>query len=431
MNNVRKSVAEALVNLETSQGYSNISLDALLRKNNFTSSDKALASRLFYGVIERKITLDYYIGKLSSKPVKKLTPLVLNCIRLGIYQLEFMDKIPESAAVNESVNIIKCSKERYAAGFVNAILRSFIREKIALPQDNSSYALSVRYSCPAWFIEELSTYIGKDLAFKFLKNSLIPPPVYIRTNNTVTDGDSLLNTFLASNITANKKSSECIELSFVNSPQNLKEFIDGHFHIQDISSQICVSALDPKPNDRLLDICSAPGGKSCTAAEIMMNRGEVVSCDIHEHRVNLIKTNADRLKLNIIKPTLNDATQFNSELGYFDKILCDVPCSGFGVIRRKPEIKYKPQSDLTNLPELQYNILDMSSRYLKCQGRIVYSTCTLRREENEDIIIRFLNEHPDFTVEKTFSQYFFDYGHRLMPENCGGDGFFFAVLKRK
>lgn len=431
MKNVRKSVVEALTALEKSQGYSNLILDLLLKKEELSTSDRAFASRLLYGVIERKITLDFYIGKLSAKPVKKLSPIVLNSLRIGIYQLEFMDRIPENAAVNESVNIVKSSPERGASGLVNAVLRSFIRNKPALPSDNSIYALSVRYSCPGWFISELSDYIGKDSAIKFLEDSLLPPPVYLRVNNTITNEAQLLSALTDREFAIESKGNNCLSSVGFGGIDSVKEFNEGHFHIQDISSQICISALDPQSGDRVLDICSAPGGKSCTAAELMENKGEIISCDLHSHRVKLIENNAERLGLNIINAMVNDATVYNPKLGKFDKILCDVPCSGYGVIRRKPEIKFKSQGDLTNLSELQYNILDISSKYLEDNGTLVYSTCTLRREENEDVVNRFLESHPQYIACEVFSKYYCGCGHRLTPYNSGGDGFFFAVLKRK
>ena len=429
--NVRKILVNALVDLEKSEGFSNLLLDSLLKKEKLTDQDKAFASRLFYGVIERKITIDFYISKLTQKPLKKLSPIVLNSLRIAIYQLEYMDKIPENAAVNESVAIVKSSKEKYAAGLTNAVLRNFIRNKPQLPNDNSIYSMSVRYSCPGWFIEELMSYIGKENTIGFLENSLNPAPLFLKTNNTVTTNDKLIEALECQNLTARDHKNNCIEISSSGALEKLKEFKEGHFHIQDRSSQLCVAALDPRPKDRVLDICSAPGGKSCSAAELMNNSGEVISCDLYEHRVKLIKSNAERLGLNIVKPMVNDALVYNDKLGKFNKVLCDVPCSGFGVIRRKPEIKYKSKSDLTNLPELQYNILDVASKYLDLSGSLVYSTCTLRYEENEAVVIRFLEEHPEFTVCEFYSEFFGGAGHILTPDNCGGDGFFFAVLKRK
>ena len=429
--NVRKIIVNALVSMEKNDGYSNLLLDSLLKKEALSQQDKAFASRLLYGVIEQKITLDFYISKLTQKPIKKLSPIVLNSLRIGIYQLEYMYKIPDNAAVNESVMIVKSSKERYATGLVNAVLRNFIRNKPQLPSDNSVYALSVRYSCPPWFIEELSAYIGLEDTVVFLENSLSSPPMYLKTNNTLTTALELKNALEAYNISVRDLGNDCLKITGSGAVERLKEFRAGHFHIQDRSSQLCVNALNPRPGDRVLDICSAPGGKSCTAAELMNNTGEVVSCDLYEHRVGLIRTNAERLKLGIINPCVNDATVYNNELGEFDKILCDVPCSGFGVIRRKPEIKYKLKSDLTNLSELQYNILEISSRYLKVGGTLIYSTCTLRRNENEDVVTRFLKKHSEYSAEVFYPEYFNGIGHILTPINCGGDGFFFAVLKRK
>ena len=431
MSNVRNLIVNALVDLEKSQGYSNLVLDSLLKKEALSEQDKAFASRLLYGVIERKITLDFYISKLTDKPAKKLTPIVLNSLRVGIYQLEFMDKIPENAAVNESVAIVKGSKEQHAAGLVNAVLRNFLRNKPQLPTDTSVYTLSVRYSCPSWFIEELSDYIGKEETLLFLENSLQPPPLFLKVNNTLTTAEKLAESLEKYNVDVSNLNNDCLQVSNVGTLDKISEFKSGFFHVQDRSSQLCVRALELQENDRLLDICSAPGGKSCTAAELMNNVGEVVSCDLYEHRAGLVKSNAQKLKLDIINPRINDATVFNNKLGNFNKIICDVPCSGFGVIRRKPEIKYKPKSELTNLSELQYNILDTTSKYLDVGGRIIYSTCTLRYEENEAVVTKFLDNHKEFELCEFYKEYFNGVGHILTPEKCGGDGFFFAVLKRK
>jgi len=431
MANVRKIVVDALVKIEKAQGYSNLTLDSILKSVELSEQDRGFASRLLYGVIERKLTLDFYIAKLTAKPLKKLSSLVLNCLRIGIYQLEYMDKIPVNAAVNESVGIVKGSKEKYVAGFVNAVLRNFVRNKPQLPQDNSLYALSVRCSCPTWFIEELSGYLGKEECIAFLESSLQAPPMYLRVNNTLTSADELASNLEKSEIAVIKRGEECLQIQGIKALDKLDSFKDGHFHIQDVSSQLCVKSLDPKPLDQVLDICSAPGGKTCTAAELMNNSGKIVSCDLYEHRVGLIKSNAERLRLTIVDPMVNDATKYNEHIGKFNKVLCDVPCSGFGVIRRKPEIKYKPYSDLTNLPELQYNILDIASRYLESGGTLVYSTCTLRREENDDVVLRFLKSHTDFKACEFYSDFFNGHGHILTPQNCGGDGFYFSVLKRK
>ena len=431
MANVRKIVVDALVKIERTQGYSNLMLDSILKSVELPEQDRGFASRLLYGIIERKLTLDFYIAKLTSKPLKKLSPLVLNCLRIGIYQLEYMDKIPANAAVNESVAIVKASKERYASGFVNAVLRGFIRNKPILPNDSSFYALSVRYSCPTWFIEELSNYLGKEQTISFLDDSLQLAPVFARVNNTLITTETLLNSFNSTGVEATEVSDDCIRLHKIGAIERVESFKLGYFHVQDLSSQLCVKALDPQPNDRVLDVCSAPGGKSCTAAELMNNCGEIVSCDLYDQRTRLVKSNSERLKLDIIKPMVNDATVYNEKLGKFNKILCDVPCSGFGVIRRKPEIKYKLNSDLTNLPQLQYNILDTVSKYLESGGLLVYSTCTLRKDENEAVVKRFLETHSDFSVCESYPDFFNGYGHILTPLNSGGDGFFFSVLKRK
>ena len=395
--NPRKIVLKALIDFFENMGYSNLTLDGILKEASLDNKDKAFVSNAFYGVIERKITLDYIISKLSTTKINKMSPLILNVLRLGLYQMIYMDKVPDNAAVNESVNLVKKSKFKNLSGFVNAVLRSYLRNPVKLPQGEDNRALSIIYSCPEWFIKELSEYLGKEECIKFLENSLLPPPIYARVNTLKTTEEDLLKAFEKNGIECEKtKLNNAIKIGRISAIAKLEDYKKGHFYIQDIASQIAVNTFSCKSGDRVLDICSAPGGKTFTTAQLMENTGEIISCDLHNHRVKLIADGAKRLGINIVKAMQNDATCINEKLGNFDKIICDVPCSGFGDIRRKPEIKYKDSSDLTNLPELQYNILNNSAKYLKKGGYILYSTCTLRKVENEDIVERFLNDHPDF-----------------------------------
>lgn len=421
MLNVREAVVKALTKIEHDGGYSNLALNSFLKENEFSAEDSAFASRLIYGVVERKITLDYYIEKSSSRPLEKVSAFLLNNLRVAIYQICFMDKVPESAAVNEAVNITKRSKDKYAAGFVNAVLRAFLRNKPELPQGDTDYALSVRYSCAKWYIHELKLYIGKVNVEKFLDDSLQPPPTYIRVNTNKTTTSELIKKLDSiANETAQK---DALKLSTKGAITKLDSFNNGLFHVQDLASQIAISSLEIKEDDSVLDICAAPGGKSCTAAQYALN-GKVVSCDLYPSRVQLIDDNFRRLGIDNATATQNDALVFNESLGVFNKIICDVPCSGFGVIRRKPEIKYKELDELTNLPQVQYNILKISAMYLKKGGSLLYSTCTLRAAENEEIVDKFLKDNDDFFLLESGCR-------RLLPATDGSDGFFFAVICRK
>lgn len=422
MANARKIAALALLRVDGDSAYSNIVLNEILNKENPEIKDRALATALFYGVLDSKITLDYVIKKLIGKPVSKIKPYTLENLRVGLYQLMFTDNIPASAAVNEAVNLIKKSKESYNSGFCNAVLREYLRNPVKLPTDNSVFALSVRYSCPQWLISELIEDYSLEAVIEYLEQSIKAPPLTLRVN-TLKNSSEQLSIILERNGKPNEIINEnairITESGF--NTENFEPFLNGLFFVQDLSSQNCAETLAPKPQKRVLDMCAAPGGKTFSMALLMKNSGEIVSCDIHSQRVSLIEKGAKRLGIDIIKPTVCDATQYNENLGKFDYILCDVPCSGFGIIRRKPDIKYKKLTDYSELEEIQLKILENSVKYLKENGKIVYSTCTLRKKENECIVNKFLENHTDFKL-KNMKTY--------MPQQNGGDGFFTALLER-
>ncbi|MCD8327717.1 MAG: 16S rRNA (cytosine(967)-C(5))-methyltransferase RsmB [Ruminococcus sp.] len=414
--------------LEDNDGYSNILLDKELSRQDFTAQERSFASTLFYGVIERKLTLDFYISKLSKIRIKKLDTDVLMILRMGIYQILYMNSVPDSAAVNESVKLSKKNKRAKTSGFVNGILRSFIRERqsIKLPTEKTE-RLSVLYSCPKWLVKKLTNEYGEQNAIDFLESSLAPSEVVLKTNTTRTSADGLIKSLLSEGVEATPCEFDNNAIKAKGSIFKTSAYKQGLFHAQDYSSQYAVKILDPKPNDRVLDICSAPGGKAFTAAEIMQNKGELVACELYEQRAALIKSGAERLGLDIIDVRVNDALKFNSELGVFDKVLCDVPCSGFGVIKRKPEIKYKSLQSVNELPPTQLEILRVTSGYVKRGGRLVYSTCTLNRAENEEVVLKFLEQNPEFSADRIFDG---EWCKTIFPKDFGSDGFFISVLKR-
>ncbi len=417
----RELAVLALARVNEDGAYSNIALNELLNKYNLEQNEKALATKLFYGVLDTKITLDYIIKKLTGKPVSKIKPYTLEVLRIGLYQLIYTDNIPHSAAVNEAVKLIKKSKEAFNSGFCNAVLREYLRNPVNLPQDNSAFALSVRYSCPQWIITELIEDYDLETVIEFLEQAFLSPPIMLRVN-TIKNYAKELSEVLKQSGKENEIIAEnTILLKNGFNVENFEPYKNGLFFVQDLSSQSCAELLNPQKKDRVLDMCAAPGGKSFGLALLMENEGEIVSSDIHSHRAELIKKGAERLGLSIIKPAVQDATQFNAKLGLFDKILCDVPCSGFGIIRRKPDIKYKKTENFEELEKIQYEILSNAVNYLKDSGVIVYSTCTVRKSENERIVNRFLENHKDF---KLISM------ETTMPSVNGGDGFFKAKLAR-
>ncbi len=424
----REFVLRLLLKLEENDSYSNILLDKELSKADFAEQEKSFITALFYGVTERRITLDYYISRLSTVRLKKMDTDILLILRMGIYQIMYMDSVPDSAAVNESVKLARKIKKSRLTGFVNGILRSFTRKRnsIKLPSDNIS-RMSVLYSCPKWLIEKLINEYGEENAIDFLENSLKASKVFLRTNTVKTDSESLASRLSEENITAKICDFDKNAVVVHGGVFSTEAYNDGLFHAQDYSSQYAVKILDPKPGERVLDISSAPGGKAFTAAELMQNKGELVACDLYEQRVGLIKSGAERLGLDIIDARVNDALKFNSNLGEFDRVLCDVPCSGLGVIKRKPEIKYKKKEELDELPEIQFKILENTAGYVKQGGRLVYSTCTLNKSENEEVVLKFLEQNKGFSPDGVFNGAF---TKTVFPKDFGSDGFFISVLKR-
>ncbi len=422
MANARFIALKALNEVLQSGAFSNIALDRLLASDQILPPDRALATALFYGVLDRKITIDYVLSNFMSRPVSKTAPITLNALRIAVYQIMYMDRIPTSAAVNESVNLVKRSPERYNVAFVNGTLRSILREGITLPEISDSESLSVVFSCPLPIVEGFINDYGMENTVAILESSLDAPPITVRVNSIKTDADSLIDFLSEEGINAEKTDVDgALDIQNTVNIRELNCYRAGLFHIQDCASQISISKLAPRAGESVLDVCAAPGGKSFTMAQLMQNKGKITAFDIHEHRVGLIERAAKRLGINIIDAATADATQLPDELGEFDAVLCDVPCSGLGVIRRKPEIKYKSVKEFEMLPKLQYCILCSAAKHLKSGGRLLYSTCTLRMAENEEVVGRFIEKHPEYTVQ---------YEHTFMPHTDGTDGFYCALITR-
>lgn len=388
--------------------YSNLALDVVL---NDIKHEKAFISALVYGVVERKITLDWFINRyLQAKP----KPKIMTILRLGAYQILFMDKVPVSAAINESVKLCKEISQDYYTGLVNAVLHK-IDENREFPDD-----ISIQYAVPQNLIKMWGKAYGQQCVEEFLPYINGPAPLFAVPNIQFVDSDKLIYELMCEGIDSEISG----ELVRILSPLNIKEcvaFQKGLFHIQDKSSYECCKTLAPKSGETVLDICAAPGGKSFTLAGLMKNEGRILSFDLHESRIKLIADGAKRLGFDIIDAQQNDGTVFNPLLPKADKVLCDVPCSGFGIIRRKPEIRHKELDSIKNLPAIQKRILSVSSSYLKCGGKLVYSTCTLNKRENEKVVQSFLEGNKDFSLlmEKT-----------IFPGETDGDGFYFALLER-
>lgn len=414
----------------SSGSYSNIQLDSGLKGSDLDDRGKKLCSAIYYGVIERKLTLDHIIGGLSSRPIEKLDGIILNILRCGVYQIMYMESVPDNAAVNESVALAKKFRKTSASGMVNAVLRNFIRggKEIKLPK-NSVKAASVKYSVPVSFVESLSADYGSEWTEIFLEKSLEKSVTFMR-RNAIRSSEA---EFLAAmgSIEAEKLSEYCysVKSGDVTSTEAFKK---GYFHVQGLASQFCCETLAPTEQDRVLDICAAPGGKTFTMAELMNGKGEIYAFDLHEKRAELIRKGAERLGLTNIRAAAGDATKFYPELPKFTKILCDVPCSGMGVIGKKPEIKYKDMSDFKGLPDIQYKIVTNALNYLSVGGELVYSTCTVRKAENDEVCDRLLSEHPELEAVMLPEWKGQSFGCRatLSPMNGFDDGFFIAKFRK-
>ena len=439
MKSARQTAFEILLKIQKDGAYSNLAVDSVLTENTeLDSRDIAFVSALVYGTTERRISVDYNLSLYLAQPIKKLKPELLAIMRMGAYQLLFMDKVPESAAVNESVKLAKDNKSAFAAALVNAVLRKVAQNGFVLPDgdDNSLKKLSVMHSVPEWILNLWIESYGFENAVELAEKALEPAKTVIRVNTLNTTDDGLLCVLESEGVTAVK--SDVVENSLVlekqGSVEKLVAYKEGLFHVQDFSSQLCVKALNPQPGETVFDLCSAPGGKAFTAAQKMNGKGIVNAFDIYQSRVELIRNGAKRLCLPNVKPFLSDASVFNENYGTADKVLCDVPCSGLGIIGRKPEIRFKTEDDIKTLPELQFNILCNARRYLKENGRLVYSTCTLNPAENEDVCRRFLNECRDFVSVPVLPGVD---GYRqgdfltLMPHISGTDGFFIAAFEKR
>lgn len=434
MKTAREVALEALLKVNRGGGYSNLVLDKLIQRNQLNEQDSAFATALFFGVLERMVTIDYILAFHSKTPLRKLTPAVREILRMGIYQLLFMASVPDSAAVNESVELVKSTGRPRAAGYVNGVLRSFIRAGKEPPplEGGEAGRLSILYSCPQWLVQLLLDSYGQKKTRLFLSHSLDKPPLFIRVNTQKVAAADLISRLESegAKAVADPDLPGCLRLEYSGHPAKLPSFEEGLFHVQDKSSQLCVLALNPKPGHAVLDICAAPGGKSFTAAQLMEDTGHIVAADLYLKRTGLIDTGAKRLGLSCIQTRVWNAAELNPTWNRFDRVLCDVPCSGFGVMRRKPEVKYKSPEGLKDLSKIQYKILENSSHYVRGGGILVYSTCTLNPKENEEIVDRFLRYNPAF-IPGQLPEALGEGWRATLIGRADCDGFFIAIMEKK
>ncbi|QHI73172.1 16S rRNA (cytosine(967)-C(5))-methyltransferase RsmB [Aminipila terrae] len=422
----RKTAYYALMDVESRKSYSNIALNHQIICGR--PSSPSFVRGLVYGVLENKMLLDHIIGHFITNDIEKLKTSDLVVLRMGIYQLGYMKSVPEYAAVNESVVLAKkfC---RGREGFINGVLRAYIRNKhsVKLPDrsiDLIKY-LSIKYSCSEWIVEMWIDQYGVDTTEEILKNSQGNPGLCIRVNTLKTGKEDLIRRLTERSFEV-KESQVCDSGLLVTKGNGILEdqlYKSGLFSVQDESSMKTIEILDPQPGEMIVDVCAAPGGKTLAAAERMSNRGQIIATDIYLRKLALVNKEASRLGVSIVKTWPWDATKVDSELlEKADRVIADVPCSGLGVIRRKPEIKYKKKlSEFNSLPVKQLEILSVASKYVKRGGVLQYSTCTINKQENQNVIKEFLRKNKNFSIVEE---------RQFMPHIDLTDGFYVCKMVR-
>lgn len=438
MRDAREVAVRALLAVDGG-AWSDLTLAAAMRKEGLDARDAAFCTALCAGVLQNRALLDYQIAAYSSLRLNKISPFVLNTLRVAAYQILCMDRVPPSAAVNTAVGLIRKSANPRAAGFANAVLRRIGEQgkAVRLPDANDCVSyLSVKYSHPAWLVDHFLKRLGEEAELALAANN-VAPPVTARVNTLKASRDEVIQALEEEGVEvcAHEWLPDALILSHSGNIETLTAFQQGLIAIQDAASQLDVLALDPQPGERVLDLCAAPGGKTFAAAARMKNCGEIQACDLYEQRLGLVKKDAERLGVRIVTTKCSDATQPEPAFWErFDRVLVDAPCSGMGVIRRKPEIRYKDPNTISQLPEVQKKILSNAADTLKTGGIMIYSTCSVMEEENEAVVRAFLASHTQFSLEP-FSLpggvEAPDGMVTLWPHRNGTDGFFLSKLIKK
>ena len=432
----RDVALRALVACERQGAWSDGFLKKEIGNAGLDGRDAALATRLCFGVQQNRMLLDFWLSNLSKIPLAKMEPAVRSILRLGAYQILFLDRVPDHAAVNQAVEQArKNSRNPRSAGLVNGILRSLIRQKSELPQPPD---LSTRYSHPQWLVEAFSRRLPPEEVEDLLRADNSEPPTCIQINTCKAGTPAVIEALRQEGMTVSPHPwlPDCLLLQGTGNLEQSAAFQRGWFYVQDAAAKLAVLAADPRPGMEVLDACAAPGGKSFAAAIAMGNQGRVISCDIHPHKQILLQRGAERLGFPIIQPEVLDGKVCKDNfLNRYELVIADVPCSGLGIIRKKPDIRYKDPEPLAGLPKVQSAILENVSRYVRPGGVLLYATCTLLERENEEIMAAFLEKRKDFTLEKFQLPGPFglcaDGMLTCWPHRHGTDGFFFAKLRRR
>ncbi len=443
--NAREAAMVIVNKVLRENAYANLALKRVLEKTTLSRVDKALVTELVNGTLKNLIKIDYIAGQFIK--VKKLDAHIEDIIRIGIYQILYLDRVPDSAVCNEAANLARKYSNEGAVKFVNGVLRNISRgkEQIALPDKAKQPVkyLSVTYSHPEWIVKKWLEDYGFDFTEALLSANNETPPFTVRVNKLKCSKEELMEQLKKEEIEYSEGfyNEEALNIRGTSSIEEKESFQRGLFQIQDESSMLVGHVLDPQSGELIIDVCSAPGGKSTHAAELMQNQGEIIARDVHEHKLELIKQSCKRLGIHIVKPELFDAKELDHKLvGKADRVLVDAPCSGLGVLRRKADLKWKKNPDnFEELSKLQLQILSKSAEYVKPKGVLIYSTCTINKSENLKVVEAFLKSREDFILEDISP---------LLPENLASDtkskgyaeifpnihhidGFFIARLRRR
>ena len=436
--NARECALSVLVACRRNGAWADAALKAQLGKCALSAQDAALCSRIVYGVMQNELLLNWYLSAYCTQKLDHLQPPLADILRIGAYQILFLDKVPDHAAVSESVELCRTNGRSAASGLVNAVLRKVAQNKSNLPPlpEGNIARLSVAYSHPQWLVKKLVSLLGTKEAEAFLRIDNEASPISVQVNPLKTNEKALVDELRDEGIgvTPHPWVPGCLELSGTGDLTTLSACYNGRFTVQDAAAHLIVCAADFARGQSVLDVCAAPGGKSFAAAFAMENEGSILSCDLHENKLKRIREGAQRLGITCIETAAVDGRAFREEwAGKFDVVICDVPCSGLGIIRKKPDIRYKDAQDFSALPEIQRAILENSARYVKRGGLLVYSTCTILPEENEQVTDGFLKAHDEFTYEAfSLPNGVSAPGHlTLWPQRNNTDGFYLSRMRRK
>ncbi len=432
----RQTALRVLIACRKEGAWSNSVLKTYLQQDGLDRREAALATRLCYGVLQNRLKLDFYLEQLLTGKIKDLHPVIRDILHLGLYQLYLSDKIPANAAVNESVLLAKknCKKQPFAPGLVNGVLRNAVRRAEELKQPES---LQDKYSHPQPLIDLLTRAYGMERVERMLEADNSAPQTVVQVNTLKTTTEELIAVFEGEGIEAKLHGwmKDCLVLSGTGNLESLESFRRGLYYVQDPAAKLSVLCADIPQNAKVLDCCSAPGGKSFAAAMVLKGTGSIQSCDIHDHKIPLIEKGAERLGIFNLSACRQEAEVFCPQWEkQMDVVIADVPCSGYGIIRKKPDIRYKNPGQMAELPTLQLAILQNQARYVKPGGVLLYSTCTLLPRENEDVIQTFLKDNPGFYLEKINLPEVFSENETgmltLLTGEYDTDGFFICRLRR-